>query len=120
MNTTLTLPNGKTIEVANEDYSFEKIHKGEHHKLIKKDGWRLPSIYELDLIFKKMHQAGNGNFRNDWYWSNESFQVSWDYDVKIGCNFADGSTNANALASGSISCSISEAYVRLVRNHPAD
>ena len=91
MNTTLTLPNGKTIEVANEDYSFEKIHKGEHHKLIKKDGWRLPSIYELDVIFKKMHQAGKGNFRN-----------------------------ANALASGSISCSISEAYVRLVRNHPAD
>ena len=116
MNNSLTLTNGTSIEVANEDYSSEKIQNGEHNKLNIKDGWRLPSINELDLIFQKIHQTGNGNFRNDWYWSNESFQVSWDWEVKIGYNFVDGSTNAKALVSGSISHGLSEAYVRLVRN----
>jgi len=115
MNNTLTLTNGTTIEVANEDYSSEKIQNGERNKLITKDGWRLPSINELDLIFQRMHKIGNGNFRNDWYWSNDSFQVSWDYEVIMGYNFNDGSTNAEAFTFGSRSHGLSEAYVRLVR-----
>lgn len=115
MNNTLKLTNGTTIEVANEDYSSEKVQNGELNKLITKDGWRLPSIKELDLIFKRRHEISIGNFQDDWYWSNDSFQVSWDYEVNVGYNFHDGSINAESFGFGSRTHSLSDAYVRLVR-----
>lgn len=120
MINTLTLANGTIIEVANEDYSNEKIQNGEHLKLKQTGGWRLPSINELEFIFQMTHKKGKGNFRNEWYWSYESYQVSWDYRVNMGYNFNDGTTNAIALSSGSISSGLSEAYIRLIRNIPTN
>lgn len=78
----------------------------------------MPDIEELQLMFSILHKEGKGDFENDWYWSKSRFEVSWDYSVDTGVNFADGSRNASSLAKGhgSLTHGIGEARVRLVRD----
>mgnify|MGYP000686696302 CR=1 FL=1 len=116
MNYKLNLPNGTSIEIASNDYALEMIQREECNLLGSKDGWRLPSILELKLIFHNLHKEGNGNFHTDWYWSNDFFEVSWDYSLRMGFNFNDGATNAEELGFGSRSYGLSKSYVRLVRH----
>jgi hypothetical protein len=116
-NLHITLPTEKTIEIAPDDYSKDKIERNQHLKLQTEDGWRLPDIEELQLMYSILHTEGKGDFENDWYWSTSCFEVSWDYSVDIGVNFADGSLNASSLENGhgSLTHAIGEARVRLVR-----
>lgn len=37
--------------------------------------WRLPSIKELELIYKNVYKAGIGNFVRDVYWSSTEFSA---------------------------------------------
>lgn len=118
MNNTLKIKDGNIIEIATEDFSTVMIPKEELRKIKQTDGWRLPSVKELELIYNEIHRNRGGNFHNDWYWSKESFYVSWDYSVEMGYNFADGQPNAKALSHGSQSFGLSEAFIRFVRDLP--
>ncbi len=117
-NLHITLPTGNTIEIAADDYSKDQIERNQHLKLHTEDGWRLPDIEELQLMYSILHKEGKGDFENDWYWSKSRFEVSWDYSVDIGINFADGSRNASSLPNGhgALTHGLGEARVRLVRD----
>ena len=45
------------------------------------DGWRLPTISELEIMYKKLHKKGSGNFKDDWYWSSmeDGTSFAWDF-----------------------------------------
>lgn len=116
----ITLNNGKKIEVAKKDLGSNSYTSGTHSKLKFKDGWRLPSIEELETIFNLVQQGKLGDFHEDWYWSCSSFQVSWDYYEYLGVNFADGQINAKTITGGSYSLDIGKAFIRLVRNHEVE
>jgi len=49
--------------------------------------WFLPSIYELELMFKNLKKKGLGGFSDRWYWSSSQFRndSAWLMD------FSDGS-----------------------------
>ena len=44
------------------------------------NGWRLPSIEELNAMYSQLHKNGKGTFKtgalNSWYWSGEEFDVN--------------------------------------------
>jgi hypothetical protein len=116
MSIKIKLENESSLEVADIDYTSEQIEQEEILIMRKNKDWRLPSIKELKLIFNNIHKKGNGSFRNDWYWSQESLHVSWDCSVNLGFNFNDGTVNAEVLGNGATRMfNLSKAYVRLVR-----
>jgi len=53
--------------------------------------WFLPSMGELDLIYKNLKQDGLGSFKDDWYWSSSASEygsiAAWAQ------RFSDGSRN---------------------------
>ena len=53
--------------------------------------WFLPSMGELDLIYKNLKQEGLGGFKDDWYWSSSAS----DYGsiAAWAQKFSDGSRN---------------------------
>jgi PEGA domain/Protein of unknown function (DUF1566) len=55
--------------------------------------WFLPSIGELTLMYKNLHQKGLGNFARDWYWSSSEGK-DYYYDAWI-FNFDHGYTSYN-------------------------
>jgi len=48
--------------------------------------WFLPSLHELDLIYRNLKQKDIGGFGNSWYWSSTQNNHLYAYDK----NFADG------------------------------
>lgn len=50
------------------------------------NGWRLPSIGELEEIYKQLHKNKPGLFENVIYWSLTEFNdsVAWYFDFKKG------------------------------------
>jgi hypothetical protein len=70
---------GEKLQVAQNDFE----HKMDWHEAKKAcqnlgNGWRLPSIKELELIDKEFRQKGIGNFQKFWYWSGTEGEVnSW-------------------------------------------
>ncbi len=50
-----TLPRGKTIEIAPDDYSKDKIERNQHLKLQTDDGWRLLVSEELKQMYSSMY-----------------------------------------------------------------
>jgi hypothetical protein len=53
--------------------------------------WFLPSMEELDLIYKNLKMMGLGSFKDDWYWSSSAS----DYGsiAAWAQRFSDGSRN---------------------------
>ncbi len=49
-------------------------------------GWRLPSIKELEIIYKELHKKGEGNFKKVIYWSSTVYE---DDIIRYFC-FNDG------------------------------
>jgi hypothetical protein len=50
------------------------------------EGWRLPSLAELEIIFNEIHQQGIGNFQPDYYWSSNPAgfdETAWYYWFKF-------------------------------------
>jgi hypothetical protein len=117
MNQILNLPDGTSIEVANHDYSLEMIQRGDCDLIEVIDGWRLPSLLELELIFNSIHKESVGNFHDDWYWSNEIFKATWNLSIRMGFDFNDGVTNVQAGGGWfRLNKKLEKAYLRLVRH----
>ena len=52
-------------------------------------GWRLPSIDELNAMYKQLHMKGKGSFKTgefDWYWSSSEgdANVAWSFYFENG------------------------------------
>jgi hypothetical protein len=66
---------GKEIQIANSD--FNSLTLEEAKKACKElgAGWRLPTIYELEAMYKQLHKNGKGGFNTCYdaeYWSSNS------------------------------------------------
>ncbi len=50
------------------------------------DGWRLPTIDELELIFHQLHIEGKGGFMHTIYWASSEFssEAAWYFDFGKG------------------------------------
>jgi hypothetical protein len=50
------------------------------------NGWQLPSIDELEIIYEQLHQKEPGFFEDTIYWSSTDFndEVAWYYDFRNG------------------------------------
>ena len=49
------------------------------------NGWRLPTMIELKIMYNELHLKGKGNFKKDIYWSDYSSTTNgYDYDFKNG------------------------------------
>jgi len=48
--------------------------------------WRLPTIDELEAIYKQLHLNGIGNFKNSHYWSGSEFSqdAAWYFNFETG------------------------------------
>lgn len=64
-----------------QDWDGANIKTVEHG-----DGWRLPTIDELEVIYEQLHKNGDGCFDNTIYWSATEFNdtVAWYFDFKNG------------------------------------
>ncbi|MDA0929885.1 MAG: hypothetical protein O3C32_00775 [Bacteroidetes bacterium] len=120
-NLIVHLPTGKKLEIASCDLFQEQVPLNSMREQHISEGWRLPNIEELMLLKSELHEQGLGDFHSDWYWSRESFYVSWDYSVNMGLDFQSGNTNAKALgAPASETQGLCVAYIRLVRLLPEE
>ena len=49
------------------------------------NGWRLPTMIELKIMYNELHLKGKGNFKQDIYWSDYSSTINgYDYDFRNG------------------------------------
>lgn len=52
------------------------------------DDWRLPSLYELGVVFYHFYLKGVGDFPTEYYWSKSENkgirQLAWCFDFKDG------------------------------------
>jgi hypothetical protein len=51
--------------------------------------WFLPSIDELDMMYKNLKLQGLGGFGDEWYWSSSEAPANGDQDVWAQ-RFSDG------------------------------
>jgi hypothetical protein len=74
------------IEVANADLPEELNWKTAEKFCIEKgDGWRLPDIKELELIYKAIKKMESHNFNSEFYWSSSEFYMAaYYFNLQIG------------------------------------
>ncbi|GHV10498.1 hypothetical protein FACS189491_00040 [Spirochaetia bacterium] len=48
--------------------------------------WFLPSLDELDLMYKNLAMKGLGGFTGDWYWSSSELSIGYVWEQR----FSDG------------------------------
>jgi hypothetical protein len=74
---------GKKIQIADNDLDKKMDwHSAQIFCSKLGEGWRLPSITELEIIFKELHQQGIGGFKPDYYWSSNpagNDETAWYY-----------------------------------------
>jgi uncharacterized protein (TIGR02145 family) len=62
---------GAKLVVANQDFSMEMTWLDAQSACEELgNGWRLPSIDELQAIYDQLHEEGQGNFKDKIYWSS--------------------------------------------------
>jgi hypothetical protein len=85
---------GERLQVAENDLEKKMDWFSAKKKCAKQgSGWRLPTISELELMYKMLHKKGKGNFKNDIYWSNTGdIDVTSSHEWGLYFNFATGST----------------------------
>lgn len=60
---------GKALLISSEDQGGINWYEATEFCEKLGDGkWRLPTLKELIVIYKKLHKKGKGNFENDYYW----------------------------------------------------
>lgn len=81
-NTQLTnYDTGEVFEVANEDLEIKMTQEEAEYECSQLgNGWRLPSISELKIIYEELHKVGLGEFKDETYWSSDGY----DFDFAIG------------------------------------
>jgi hypothetical protein len=74
------------LEIAPNDLD-EKMSLDDARKSCESlgNGWRLPTMTELKIIYNELHLKGKGNFKKDVYWSDYSSTINgYDYDFNTG------------------------------------
>jgi hypothetical protein len=72
---------GEVFEVANEDLEIKMTQEEAEYECSQLgNGWRLPSISELKIIYEELHKVGLGEFKDETYWSSDGY----DFDFAIG------------------------------------
>jgi hypothetical protein len=68
----ITSPNtGEKLQVALHDFEEKMIWEQAISACEELgNGWRLPTIKELEVMYKELHKKGNGNFKEPFYWSS--------------------------------------------------
>ena len=64
--------NGKSIQVATSD-ALHRMNWVSANNFCNNlgNGWRLPSMEELEAMYEQLHLKGKGNFKRNSYWSSE-------------------------------------------------
>ena len=68
------------------------------------EGWRLPTIDELQAIHEQLHEEGKGNFKDEIYWSSTEDDAEYaknfwfssgdpDYELKSVPNYVRAVNN---------------------------
>jgi len=62
---------GEPIQIAKEDFP-EEMNWYDAKKACDNlgDGWRLPTIFELRMMYEHLYLEGKGNFTHQHYWSS--------------------------------------------------
>jgi hypothetical protein len=97
---------GKRLRVASKDFDKPMMYdKAKQACTDLGQGWRLPSIDELRVIYIELHKKGKGDFRPLGYWSISEYRAvsSWAFYFHHG--------NAN------VSKKNSSLYVRAVKDY---
>ena len=98
---------GKKIQIAENDFKI-KMNWDDATKACKSlgKGWRLPSIYEFEVIFNEFYLKDIGNFEDACYWTcnTRNEEEVWYY------YFEDEEARANTFGKYADSC------VRAVRD----
>jgi hypothetical protein len=114
----LTIKNpetGKTIEIYENDFDTTLGWEEAHTKCKELgEGWRLPTLIELDAIYEELHEKGKGNFKRLDYWSSDDFD---DEDTAWTFNFKNGTNGINDTEDTKKS---NKYYVRAVREAKLD
>jgi len=90
--------NGKVIEVAKEDLP-NMMNWNDAMSACEglSNGWRLPSMEELEAMHEQLYLNGKGNFRTDeFYWSSSEFNANraWTFSFEHGrANTVTNKTN---------------------------
>jgi len=96
---------GETVIVAPEDLDREMnwYEATEACKKLDDGKWRLPTIEELEAMYKQLHKKGKGNFNRKkvesaWYWSSSQINSS---SFARSVNFFGGFANYGGIESSS-------------------
>ena len=91
------------LEVANQDFPDEMTWTEAIRACSELgSGWRLPTKEELQEMYEKLHEKGQGNFK-DVYWSStaDSSGYAWAFnfydDSYLYCPYKDGSYYVRAI-----------------------
>ena len=63
------------------------------------DDWFLPSLGELNLMYKNLYRKGLGSFASDYYWSSSEFNAdyAWKQNFSSGNQSGHGRYNGNRV-----------------------
>lgn len=97
---------GDEVQVAQNDFP-EKMTWGEALRSCNAlgSGWRLPTIEELEAMYKQLHDKGQGNFKSGPFWNRET---SYWSECAVSFGFNNGKTFSHHDKNHSF-------YVRAVR-----
>ena len=78
---------GAQLHVAETDF-HEKMSLDDAMRVCQNlgNGWRLPNIEELKVMYEQLHTKGKGNFMKARYWSNSQTSTNevWTVDFYSG------------------------------------
>lgn len=84
---------GDKLQVANQDFSCTMTWTDAKRACSELgSAWRLPTLVELEAMYKQLHSKGQGNFKDSWYWSSTEANapVAFYFDFDDG-NATNGS-----------------------------
>jgi len=112
MLTIISPDTGKKIQIAENDLKI-RVNWKEAKKACNKlgVGWRLPTIYEFDVICNEFYKKGIGNLQIGCYWSGSELSQTeaWYFNFEVVELEFDEESSLSADKKG-------EAYVRAVRD----
>jgi hypothetical protein len=81
---------GLKYEIFSQDLKDSMdFNEAKHACKILGEGWRLPSLRELELMYD-LYQKGVGNFSAYYYWSSVvDYDKIWYWDFREGFGYAD-------------------------------